>query len=543
MAEHKDNVIYLEHDAEITEAIDKLKKTAGDSVRIVVPPRSPLLQSVVNLKLLKKAATSKKKELVLVTGDKTATVLAGKVGIPVAKNVKAEAKVPESDPEPKRGHTGAAVSAAIAATALAAKDDAPTTSPLAQEDDLPVARYDAPESERAAATKKQKTNARGKKSRGKKVPDYNKFQKGIWIGASVVIGLIFLWLASAFLQTATVNVQAEADRRDVNTQFTLVTNGTGSGSTVSATELTTTKDLSQSVEATGQKDMGAKATGSITITNCSESDDFTIPAGSAVTTSGKKFTTNSAVSVPGAKFAGGACTKPGTANASITAAENGDSYNFSNATFTVANAGASTAKGSTSGGVSKILKVVSQGDVDAAAKALIETGKAEALTEMKSKAQDSQKVFDDTIKGEAVTTAANPPVGTEASNTTVTVKAKYTVLAADESALTAVVEDALEAELKGGSKVLDAGLDQAKITLVKTTTNGAVYSLSTVAYIGQPIDEEALRKEVAGKPKKEVPDIARQYQNVSGATVDGWPLVPNMPIPTGNIKVEITVTK
>ena len=49
-------VLYLDADTEITEAIEKLKKSSDSEVRIVVPSRSGLLQSSVNVKLLKKSA-------------------------------------------------------------------------------------------------------------------------------------------------------------------------------------------------------------------------------------------------------------------------------------------------------------------------------------------------------------------------------------------------------------------------------------------------------------------------------------------------------
>ena len=541
MAEKEDSIIYLEHDAEITEAITKLKKAGSDTVRIVVPPRSPLLQSVVNLKLLKKAATSKKKELVLVTGDKGATALAGKVGIPVAKNVKAEAVVPDAEPEPKGEKVAAAAAtAAVLASPLAA-DAAEEQASKARNEDVPVQRFDEP----VSASKKTKKAKKSKSSGRGKVPNYNKFQKWIWVGASAVGAILLIWLLSAFVQTATVNVQAAADRRDVNTQFTLVTSGATSGSSVAAETLEVTKDLSQSVEATGEKDVGSKATGSVALKNCEDSNSRTLPAGTKVTTAGKTFVTNAAATLPEGEFSGGGTVCNSKAvSVAITAAENGDQYNFSNASFTVVGLSSRVSgTGTTTGGVSKKIKVVAQSDVDAAVNTLLEGSKAEALTELKEEAGEDQKVFDDTLTATATTRSSNPPVGTEATNVTVNVKAKYTVLAASETDLTKVVETALASDLKDGSKVLDAGLDQAKLTAKGQIKTGYSYAMSTVAYIGQPIDAEALKREVAGKAKKEVPDIVKQYPNVTGATVDGWPLVPNMPIPTGNIKVEISVTK
>ena len=63
-------LLYLDADSEITEAIEKLKKAKEKEVRIIAPARSSLLQSSVNIKLLKKAAKDNDKSLVLVTNDK-----------------------------------------------------------------------------------------------------------------------------------------------------------------------------------------------------------------------------------------------------------------------------------------------------------------------------------------------------------------------------------------------------------------------------------------------------------------------------------------
>src|ERR1019366_6638028 len=111
----KDNALYLEVDEDITSAIDKLRKVAGTSVQIVVPKRSTLLQSVINQKLLKKAAETAGKTLVLVTNDRVASDLAARVGLAVAPALGAEAilapatvatpvladdVIEENDPEP-----------------------------------------------------------------------------------------------------------------------------------------------------------------------------------------------------------------------------------------------------------------------------------------------------------------------------------------------------------------------------------------------------------------------------------------------------------
>lgn len=84
--EHK--VIYLDSDTEITEAIEKLKKAKEKEVRLVAPARSSLLQSSVNIKLLKKASKDSEKSLVIVTNDKITKNLAGASKVAIASSVK-----------------------------------------------------------------------------------------------------------------------------------------------------------------------------------------------------------------------------------------------------------------------------------------------------------------------------------------------------------------------------------------------------------------------------------------------------------------------
>ena len=92
----KDNALYLEVDEDITSAIDKLSKSTGTSVQIVVPKRSTMLQSMINLKLLKKAAETHGKELILVTNDRIAADLAARVGLGVAPAIGAKPVIREA---------------------------------------------------------------------------------------------------------------------------------------------------------------------------------------------------------------------------------------------------------------------------------------------------------------------------------------------------------------------------------------------------------------------------------------------------------------
>ena len=66
MADAKKDTLYIDVDDEITVIIDKVRSSDGKIVALVLPKRAATLQSVVNLKLLKKTAQSAKKNLVLI---------------------------------------------------------------------------------------------------------------------------------------------------------------------------------------------------------------------------------------------------------------------------------------------------------------------------------------------------------------------------------------------------------------------------------------------------------------------------------------------
>ena len=60
------DIIYIDTDDDITAIIGKVKAAKSRVVALVPPKRSSVLSSVVNLKLLHKAGTDKKKRLVLI---------------------------------------------------------------------------------------------------------------------------------------------------------------------------------------------------------------------------------------------------------------------------------------------------------------------------------------------------------------------------------------------------------------------------------------------------------------------------------------------
>lgn len=78
---------YIDIDEEITSIVDRLRKAKAREIIIVVPKRALLIQSIVNLKLLKKEADNLRKQVIIVTQDKLGKLLVEKTGIAVEQKL------------------------------------------------------------------------------------------------------------------------------------------------------------------------------------------------------------------------------------------------------------------------------------------------------------------------------------------------------------------------------------------------------------------------------------------------------------------------
>ena len=78
---------YIDIDEEITSIVDRLRKSQAEEIIIVVPKRALLIQSIVNLKLLKKESDGMGKQVVIVTQDKLGKLLVEKTGILVQQRI------------------------------------------------------------------------------------------------------------------------------------------------------------------------------------------------------------------------------------------------------------------------------------------------------------------------------------------------------------------------------------------------------------------------------------------------------------------------
>lgn len=566
----KDNALYLEADEDITSAIDKLGKSEGSSVQIVVPKRSTMLQSIINLKLLKKAAENSGKELVLVTNDRIANDLAGRVGLAVApslgaKPVLSEAKMPEDlksneevieadDPEPPRPEPAPKPEKPKRALLKrrAVSDESPTPPASAAAAAAGGSASDAPSDAPPAAS--------GPKKPGLKVPSFQRLQRRLmW----VALGLILVagyWGAMFFMAKATVTLYANGTKVDIDTTFTVdpttkttdKDKGVLAGQTVSVT-----KDLSGSFTPTGKKDVGTKAGGTMTIYNCNDAESHPLQTGTRlVAPDGKVFRTTSDVVVTGATIGsssicpnGGGFIKPGSVSVMVTADQNGDSYNEGPAKYTIMAYSTDLQKtifgqgAQMSGGTSKTVTVVTQADVDTAKAELLAKDKDNIERELDGRLPDGYVALEPSQATTTAEVSPSPAVDAEGTGGTLSLKVTYAVLAVKQSEYQELIRSQELKQIGDKNQIYNDGIESAQITASEKESNGRQsFHLTTEAYGGAKIDTAALATQIKGKRYGDAVSLTSRLPGVSKAEIHlspSWST--HVPSRTDKIKVVIQV--
>jgi hypothetical protein len=538
----KDGVIYLETDEDITSAIDKLNRADSPSVQIVTPKRSTLLQSVINMKLIQKAARDAKKQLVVVTTDPLATNIAARIGLLVARQVGEKAAVPVdaavaavADDEIEEADTPVdAVPEAVEADAVAAAEPAPPEAPSEPE---PVEKPAKPKPTPAA--------------KNKRVPNFGKMQKRVfWVIGGVLV-LLLLVALNFYFTTAHVNLFAQATKINAAFDITASTStqqSDPSSGTLAATELTEDKTLSTTVPATGTKDEGTKASGSMTVSNCYDNQPHTLVAGTRFASPGGKiFRSTSDVTVPGGTGSFFGCTTPGQATVSVTADQNGDTYNLGSGTkYTIPalsaaqQAGIYGSGGQMSGGTTKTAQVLTQSDIDKSQADQLNQDKSNAMKDLKGKAK-GQVVIEASFASKIGSVTSDPPVGGETPQAKVTVQVSYTELAVDKADLSAAAKAAETSQVGNDSQIYDDGSGNASFTPGK---GDGVFHVATAAYYGPKIDTAALAKQLKGKRYGDANDTASRVPGVQRSEISlspGW--ATGMPLIASHIHIDIKPTK
>lgn len=532
------DVIHIDIEDDITSIIGKIKSSKERIIALVPPRRIGVLQSAVNIRLLARAAKSADKRVVIITSDNVLAGLAATADIPVAKTLQSKPEIAEI-PALKVDDSDVIDGGQLPVGDMA---DSAHKKP---KDDKGVSEANALD-----ATNKNKSPGNSAKSNKKKpkIPDFNVFRKKFaLIGGGVLLLIVFLVWATWFAPHATVIITAKTKGVKVSETVKLTTDDTVSAKndSIKVQKRELQKEISVEFAATGKKNVGEKATGSVRFSNSSK-NSVTIAAGTILKNNDLSYVLSSSVTVPAATLSwdcsGKTCS--GTATASVRAAEGGSQYNAASGSMSISVDGIKASLMSpTSGGTDKTATVVTASDVASAKSKLNEQKDNGLKNQLAGSFGSSAKVITDSYSENRSDPTPSVAVDSEASGS-VLLKSTITasMLAADKSDIKSFIDAKIREDDIGdkkSQKIYDSGVDKAEFS--QFTDRGGVQSLVVTANgkIGPEINEAKVKEQAKGRTYGDVQSSIESIEGVEDVDVKFSPFwVRSVPNDIKKIKVE-----
>lgn len=528
------DVIYIDIEDDITAIIGKVKAAGTKIVALVPPKRIGVLQSVVNLKLLQRAAGSVDKHVVLITSDASLTSLAAGLKMPVAKNLQSRPEIPNVPNAPVANEeviNGEELAVGEVAKSLSGDQPIKRTAAedISEQIDLKNAANPTPVAAVASTAPATKPGLKlnSKPQGASKIPNFDIFRKRLFliIGGGALLIMVLVW-AFAFAPHATVTITAKTTAVNIDRTLSLKPSLQQSdvpGLSLKPNVQQLKKSVAAEFDATGSKEIGNKASGQVTVTNCEFTQGFTIPAGSIFTAAnGKQFKNAQPVSLSGYTQQS-KCNDTAKA-VTVEAATHGPEYNISAQSYTISGiSGEVTASGAEmSGGTKETVTVISQGDVDKAKDQLAQQDTNAAKAELKKQFKEDILIIEESFMTEVGKPAASPAVGEQAKRAKVTVETTYTLIGLPrddvKTILTTVVNDALKD--KSDQQAYSLGENTIMFQNFEKR-DGGNYStrLVTTGYIGPKINTEELAEKLVGKRYGEIQAVVNEIPGVNNVDI------------------------
>lgn len=575
--------IYLEPDEEITSVIEKMAAASGNKLAMVVPKNSSLFQSLVNLKLIAKQAKELDKEVVIISSNKVGQRLAKEVGLNSYNHLgnvsqeTAETALPKPAAHPIEAAEEEMIGEIKVNRYVPPLESEGEERPVKEE---PADNQDAADVETEEETEMsfQNTSADEQKKPEKAEPEaalepsashvaalppvVNRsikvnlpreplkipWKSVIIATALLVFSVVVLYL---FLPQADVKLSLPSKPVAKTLLLSAKTTPDGQETTVAGSSLSASKSVNKAVNATGKKNVGTKATGTVTITNKYRDSngvgqDQSFTAGTIITDSKTKktFSLNQAVAVGKVTY------NPNNGqpiyqskNVGVTATAAGEDYNISATTFTISG-GQTTEVSSSSaftGGTTKQVTVLAKEDLD---KAYLEL-EEQAITEAKADIVDQakgQKLLDGSLAQTIKDKKADQAVDAQVESATASLVADVTAIVFDEKAALEKLIASMQLEIGEDEQLIIPEGKQPTFTFKEYNADKTSISFEATAqgFGISKIDKSKLAKSVANHSFSSAQSSIQEQYNAEKVEIEispsWWPK--RLPLLSGRIGID-----
>ena len=566
------DTFYIEPEDDITDIINHIKASKQKIIALVPPKKLNVLRSSINLKLIARTAKMHDKAIVVVTTDPTLMKMAALSSLPFAKNLSSRPTLPSEFNEADLEYPAKAKKASpsdeieinekaaplssvsrVRTTNEDAANRANTTSNLTKNSTMNL------DSEEVAKNPEDEEAD----NQPKKILTLDSLKNRIIIGVVAAILLIgsFIW-AFILAPAAKISVKIKTIAENFSENVSFVTDAKQAVSKDGKFFLETAsleKNSEVEFEATGEKNVGDKATGelrliatfdmSTTTATASRPDVATVPQGSAFAYRNLNFLTNQEVKISwdgsisncDAGRHSGKCQVAKTVKA--TAIEGGAKYNIEAVSSGWQSSVAGVegyANSAFKGGTDKIQKIVTASDITKAKEKLTEAdGVKEELFE---KVPSDDIKIEDSYKKVTADPTSSPAVdqSTENGKAKLTAKTTYSVNYVDKAAIEEYVKSVVSTRLGGDQKIYETG--NIFIEKFQNNNNAVTAKIKATLKTGPEVTEQLVLEKSLGKKVGEVTTLIKSINGVSDVEVNtSFPWVRQIPSDANKVSIKITV--
>ncbi len=587
------DVIYIEPEDDITDIIAKVEKAKERIVALVPPKKAGVFRSLVNIKLIAKAGAGAEKSVVLVTADPSIMKLAAAVKMPVAKNLQTAPVVPEAEKFEAEEHTIEAVgdeaeteegaeerdeaddedaheahaSASKVADKKGEKTGVEKAEKSADEDEDEEVGEDDVEDEndddaevKGAGKKLAQKPAKERKNGGKIGGWFRQHKKMVIAGGICLVGIVgFLVWALGFAPAVDITVAIRTESAKFSEGITLVSSATEEDVKAGKFYLEQKKiESSEEVEftATGEKNLGEKATGEIVIYAYFKGQgSVAVNTGTTFAHSGLNYTANDGVTLSWDGNDDDACDNKGQASSlvksgclisariKVTAAGSGTKYNIgaeiSGWSTNAAVAGAYSDKAMT-GGTDSVVTVVQQSDVEKAKESLTTANKDESKEKLYATIDTNEYyILENSFEQNASAVTSTPAVdeqvkdGEKAALKATTTTSVYVI---ERNKLKEFI--AAKTELEDGKKIYEI-----KDAYIENYALGATSAkLKGQYFVGPKLTETEVVEKIMGRGLGDAQREIRDLYGVASVTIDpSYPWVTAVPTDSNKVTIKFEI--
>ena len=573
------DVVYIEPEDDITDIIARVKGAKQKLVALVPPKKIGVLRSAVNTKLIAKAAKLSEKVVVIVTTDSSLIKLAAAAQIPVAKNLQSRPKLPseiikeeKENPEQFIDENDYDDEVDPEGALRTSKNATPVTSQHSQAQSANAKKADqeitSDDIERDEE-KSEKSSKKAKKADKTNIPVLEKYRKWIIIGACAFVVLIgFLVWAFVFAPAADIAVAIRTTANNFSENVTFTTKS-GSENPTSGNFLLEQKKVEKtnSVEftATGQKDIGEKATGTLNVAAYLKSDSAGVPLrlvdGTTFTYGNLSYTVTSGASISYPEndklcenYEDGTVSKSGclqTAKVTVQANQPGTDSNIgphdsgwdTNADTSMANSHSIYNAAAFTGGTTNMVTVVSENDFNNAKAKLENQGREDGKAELVKQFGDDMIVIESSLEVVTSDPKSTPAVDEEVkSGVTPKVEATttYTMFAVDKTKVEEFIKAKTASSVASDQKIY--AIDKPFFENFTKQADNYTAKLKSATQTGPKVTEEDILEKSRGKKIGEVTSLLKSINGVSSVKITpSFPWVGTVPDDPNKITIELKV--